>query len=96
MGTGIIEKEGIEMKCRECGLVWDGKFCMECGTYKGEKMSEPEVEWYVQQIKRRLKEIDDLVSSPMTNAIREIVMGNTNEIEIDLHTIIRKLTNGKG
>lgn len=56
-------------------------------------MSEPEVEWYVQRIKVMLGEIDSLVlTSPnLTNSIREIISHNTNEIEINLHTIIRKL-----
>lgn len=56
-------------------------------------MSEPEVDWYVQQIKRLLGEIDTLVltSPSLTNSIREIISHDTNEIEIDLHTIIRKL-----
>lgn len=59
-------------------------------------MSEPEVEWYVQQIKRMLGEIDTLVlSSPLTNSMKEIISHNTNEIEIDLHTIIRKLRSEK-
>ena len=56
-------------------------------------MSEPELEWYINRIKKLLTEIDDLVSGPMTNSIREIVMYNTNEVEINLHTIIRKLKN---
>jgi hypothetical protein len=56
-------------------------------------MSEPDVNWYVQQIKRMLGEIDTLVltATSLTNSIREIISHNTNEIEIDLHTIIRKL-----
>ena len=56
-------------------------------------MSEPEVEWYIQRIKVMLGEIDTLVltSSQLTNSIREIISYNTNEIEIDLHIIIRKL-----
>ena len=60
-------------------------------------MSEPEVEWYVQQIKRRLGEIDRLVLSnlTLTNSIKEVISSNTNEIEIDLHTIIRKLKENK-
>lgn len=58
-------------------------------------MSEPDVDWYVDQIKRMLGEIDKLVltSSNLTNSIREIISSNTNEIEIKLHTIIRKLKN---
>lgn len=56
-------------------------------------MSEPNIDWYVQQIKRLLGEIDTLVlTSPnVTNSIREIISHNTNEIEINLHIIIRKL-----
>lgn len=56
-------------------------------------MSEPEVEWYIQRIKIMLGEIDSLVlTSPnLTNSIREIISHNTNEIEINMHTIIRKL-----
>ena len=56
-------------------------------------MSEPDVDWYIQQIKRLLGEIDTLIptSSNLTNSIREIISHNTNEIEINLHTIIRKL-----
>lgn len=57
-------------------------------------MSEPEVEWYINRIKILLGEIDSLIlTSPnLTNSIREIISFNTNEIEIILHTIIRKLT----
>lgn len=57
-------------------------------------MSEPEVEWYINRIKVSLGEIDKLVltSSNLTNSIREIILSNTDEIEINLHTIIRKLT----
>lgn len=57
-------------------------------------MSEPEVEWYIQRIKIMLGEIDKLVltSSHLTNSIREIISSNTNEIEIALHTIVRKLS----
>lgn len=58
-------------------------------------MSEPEIEWYVQRIKVMLGEIDTLVLGNrdgwLTNSIREIISHNTNEIEIDLHIIIRKL-----
>jgi len=56
-------------------------------------MSEPEVEWYIHRIKVMLGEIDSLVlTSPnLTNSIREIISSNTNEIEINLHIIIRKL-----
>lgn len=55
-------------------------------------MSEPEIEWYVQRIKVMLGEIDTLVlTGELTNSKREIISHNTNEIEINLHTIIRKL-----
>ena len=55
-------------------------------------MSEPEVDWYIQQIKRRLGEIDKLVlTSQLTNSIKEIISSDIDEIEIDLHTIVRKL-----
>lgn len=57
-------------------------------------MSEPNVDWYVNRIKVMLGEIDKLVFEPiMTNSKREIISSNTNEIEIMLHTIIRKLKN---
>ena len=60
-------------------------------------MSEPEVEWFIQLIKIKLGEIDKLVftSTQLTNSIREIISHNTNEIEINLHTIIRKLKEEK-
>ena len=60
-------------------------------------MSEPEVEWYIQRIKIMLGEIDTLIltSTQLTNSIREIISYNTNEIEIVLHTIIRKLKENK-
>jgi len=55
-------------------------------------MSEPNVDWYVHRIKVMLGEIDKLIFEPiMTNSKREIISHNTNEIEIYLHTIIRKL-----
>lgn len=55
-------------------------------------MSEPEVAWYVDRIKVMLGEIDTIVlTRDLTNAMREIISHNTNEIEIDLHIIIRKL-----
>ena len=58
-------------------------------------MSEPSVEWYIDRIKKMLGEIDKLVFEPiMTNSKREIISYNTNEIEINLHTIVRKLNNG--
>lgn len=57
-------------------------------------MSEPEVEWYINRIKVMLEEIDKLIlESIMTNSKREIISYNTNEIEINLHIIIRKLKN---
>lgn len=57
-------------------------------------MSEPPVSWYVDRIKVLLGEIDKLVLEPcpMTNSKKEIISYNTNEIEINLYTIIRKLT----
>lgn len=60
-------------------------------------LSEPDIEWYIQQIKRKLGEIDTLIlTTPhLTNSIREIISYNTNEIEIDLHTIVRKLKEGE-
>jgi len=55
-------------------------------------MSEPDVEWHVQRIKTMLGEIDKLVfESSATNSIKEIISSNTDEIEITLHRIIRKL-----
>jgi len=56
-------------------------------------MSEPEVEWFIERIQEMLREIDVLLTHNrnITNSIREIIMSNTNEIEIKLHTIIRKL-----
>ena len=57
-------------------------------------MSEPDVDWYIHRIKVMLGEIDKLVfEDTMTNSKREIISYNTNEIEINLHTIIRKLKN---
>jgi hypothetical protein len=59
-------------------------------------MSEPNVDWYIHRIKVMLGEIDKLVFEPtMTNSKREIISHNTNEIEINLHTIIRKLKEEK-
>lgn len=57
------------------------------------KMGEPDADWHIQQIKILLGEIDKLIltSSNLTNSIREIISHNTNEIEIKLHIIIRKL-----
>lgn len=56
-------------------------------------MSEPDVDWYVHRVKVMLGEIDNLIlkSPTITNSIREIISSNTNEIEIKLHEIIRKL-----
>ena len=55
-------------------------------------MSEPDVDWYVDRIKKMLGEIDTLIlTGELTNSKREIISFNTNEIEINLHTIIRKL-----
>ena len=54
-------------------------------------MSEPNVDWYIHRIKTMLGEIDKLVFEDiMTNSKREIISFNTNEIEICLHTIVRK------
>ena len=60
-------------------------------------MSEPEVEWYIQRIQEMLGEIDKLIltSEFLTNSIREIISHNTNEIEINLFTIVRKLKEKK-
>jgi hypothetical protein len=57
-------------------------------------MSEPEFEWNVERIRIMLREIDSLIGESMTNSKREIILFNTNEIEINLHIIIRKLKNG--
>ena len=55
-------------------------------------MSEPDVEWYVKCIQENLKDIDRFIDEPhLTNSMKEIIRHNTNEIEIKLHTIIRKL-----
>ncbi len=57
-------------------------------------MSEPCVEWFVERIRIQLREIDNLVNGQvMTNSMREIIKFDTNEIEINLHTIVRKLKN---
>ena len=59
-------------------------------------MSEPETNWYINRIKVMLGEIDKLIfESSATNSIKEIISSNTNEIEIALHTIIRKLRSEK-
>ena len=55
-------------------------------------MSEPDVDWYVNRIKVMLGEIDRLIfEGILTNSKIEIISSNTNQIEIYLHTIIRKL-----
>lgn len=55
-------------------------------------MSELNILWYIERIKDMLREIDRLVSEPtMTNSKREIILFNTNEVEICLYAIIRKL-----
>ena len=56
-------------------------------------MSEPEVEWYIDRIKKMLSEIDSFIHEPyvLTNSVREIISYNCNEIEINLYVIIRKL-----
>lgn len=55
-------------------------------------MSDPDVDWYVKRIIENLKDIDKFVAeSNLTNSIREIIHHNTNEIELKLYTIIRKL-----
>ena len=56
-------------------------------------MSEPEVEWFVEQIQKTLAEIDRLVlnSPELPNSYKEIITYDTNEVMIKLHTIIRKL-----
>lgn len=59
-------------------------------------MSEPDVDWYVHRINVMLGEIDKLVfEKTMTNSKREIISYNTNEIETNLHIIIRKLKEKK-
>lgn len=57
-------------------------------------MSEPDIEWYIHRIKVMLGEIDILVlTGELTNSKREIISYNTNEIETNLHIIIRKMKN---
>lgn len=59
-------------------------------------MSEPDVDWHIHHIKIMLDEINKLVlEDVMTNSKREIISFNTNEIEVKLHTIIRKLRGEK-
>jgi len=59
-------------------------------------MSEPDVEWYVSCIVENLKDIDKFIDEPhLTNSMKEIIHYNTNEIELKLYTIIRKLKNDK-
>lgn len=56
-------------------------------------MSEPNVDWYLDRIKMMLGEIDKLTfEETVTNSKRKIISYNTNEIEINIHTIIRKLS----
>lgn len=60
-------------------------------------MSEPDVEWYIERVKQLLQEIDRLIHSPViTNSIKDIISYDTNEIEIDLHAIVRKLREENG
>lgn len=55
-------------------------------------MSEPDVQFYIDRIVNMLREIDTLVfEDTITNSKREIITGNTNEIEITLYIIMRKL-----
>lgn len=55
-------------------------------------MSEPPVDYYIERIKLILREIDNLVDEPtMTNSKREIIKFNTNEVELNLYRIMRKL-----
>ena len=56
-------------------------------------MSEPDVNWYIKRIQEMLGEIDKLVltSESLTNSMKEIISHNTNEIEINLFIIIRKM-----
>ena len=57
-------------------------------------MSEPEVQWYVTRIQEMLGEIDKLIlTSTLTNSVKEIISFNTNEIEVNLFVILRKLEN---
>ena len=59
-------------------------------------MSEPEVRYYIDRVKIMLEEINRLVcEGDITNSKREIILFNTNEIEINLHTIIRKIKEEK-
>lgn len=55
-------------------------------------MSEPDVNFYIDRIKVMLGEIDSLVlTGELTNSKREIISFDTNEIETDLHIILRKM-----
>jgi GTP-binding protein EngB required for normal cell division len=55
-------------------------------------LSEPDIDWYIQQNNRLIKEIEQLMDShTLTNSMREIILHNTNEIEINFHVIMRKL-----
>lgn len=55
------------------------------------KMSQPDKEWILRQIKIKLDEIDKFVSTdiPLTNSMREIIRHNTNEIELKIYELIR-------
>ena len=59
-------------------------------------MSDPDIEWYINCIIENLKDIDRFVDEPfLTNSMKEIIHLNTNEIEIKIHTIVRKLKEEK-
>jgi len=59
-------------------------------------MSEPALDYFIERIKIMLREIDSLVDEPaMTNSKREIIKFNTNEIELNLYIIMRKLIDEK-
>jgi predicted ATP-dependent serine protease len=55
-------------------------------------MSEPEVQWYIDRTKDMLTEIKSLITEKhVTNSMREIVLHDLEEIEMNLIVIIRKL-----
>ena len=59
-------------------------------------MSEPEVGYYIDRIKIMLEEINRLVcEGDITNSKREIILFNTNEIELNMHIIMRKIRERK-
>jgi len=59
-------------------------------------LSEPEVGYYIDRIKIMLEEINRLVcEGDITNSKREIILFNTNEIELNMHIIMRKIRERK-